>query len=288
MKGSWQEDPAFFNDLFDLLDRIFPGVRGGAEDIRRYGVSWESVSTPFVLYRGGRVVSHVGVIGLPLILGGRPARVGSVHAVATDPDHRRKGYYRALMEEAIEDSAGRFDTLILTTENPEYYEPFGFRRIGEHRFVTVRRSRGREGALRVLDLGDAADIALLHRLLETREPVSRILGVVNEKTVFLFNEGHRSLHYAEDLDAVLCVEREGTRLRLYDVVAPELPGLDAILESIPGPVEETVFFFTPDRLTREARAEPRLFQYGGPSYLMARGPFAAEGIPFALPRSVRT
>ena len=127
MKGDWRGDPSLYDSLFDLLDLVFPGVREGAEEIRRYGASWESVSTPYVRYEGGRIVSHVGVTPLPLVVAGRAARVGSVHAVATHPDHRRKGHYRSLMEEVIDDRAGAFETLILTTENPEYYEPFGFR-----------------------------------------------------------------------------------------------------------------------------------------------------------------
>ena len=44
----------------------------------------------------------------------------------------------------------------------------------------------------------------------------------------------------------------------------------------------------PTILAPGAAAEPHLYGYGGPSYLMARGPFAAEGAAFALPRSART
>jgi hypothetical protein len=31
------------------------------------------------------------------------------------------------MEELLQYTAGRYETLILTTEHPEYFEPFGFR-----------------------------------------------------------------------------------------------------------------------------------------------------------------
>ena len=288
MKGDWKGDPDLYGDLFDLLDVVFPGVREGAEEIRRYGASWESASTPYVRYEEGRIVSHVGVIPLPLVIAGRAERVGSVHAVATHPDHRRKGYYRALMEEAIADRAERFETLILTTENPEYYEPFGFRVLREHRFRAAGGAGGREDALRPLDPGDAADLALLRRLVETRAPVSRVLGAGGAKAVFLFNEGRRPLLYCEELDALLCMERDGPRLLLHDVVAPDPPNLEEILKRIPGPVEETVLHFAPDRIAPGAAAEPHLYDFGGPSYLMARGPFAAEGKPFALPRSART
>ena len=87
---------------------------------------------------------------------------------------------------------------------------------------------------------------------------------------------------------LLCMGHEERRLHLYDVVSSEPPSLEEILDRIPDPVGETILHFTPDRIAPGAAAEPHLYGYGGPSYLMARGPFAAEGAAFALPRSART
>jgi hypothetical protein len=87
---------------------------------------------------------------------------------------------------------------------------------------------------------------------------------------------------------MLCMEREGSRLRIFDIVGPTLPAWDALLARIPPPVEEVEFCFSPDRFAAEAQATPWVFEHDGPSYLMIRGPFAAENTPFALPRSSRT
>lgn len=288
MKGSFSEDTDFGDRLFDLLDTVFPGLRRTAEHVKALGASWESVSTPFVRLEEGRPVSHVGVIGLPLILLGRPVTVGSIHAVATHPDHRGRGHYRTVMEEALEYCAGRYETLILTTEHPEYFEPFGFRAVQEHLFTVKCDSAGGTDGFRLIDTQDAGDITLLHRLLDTRQPVSNILGVVGEKAIFCFNEGRRPLRYAHDLDVIICLEIKGRRLHLYDVVGAALPPLDAVLERIPQPVEEVAIHFSPDRVAPEARAVPCLFDHDGPSHLMLRGPFAVESHPFSVPRSART
>jgi hypothetical protein len=64
--------------------------------------------------------------------------------------------------------------------------------------------------------------------------------------------------------------------------------LAAIVERVPYPVEEVAICFSPDRLAVNAEAKPYLFDHDGPSYLMVRGPFAAEGHAFTLPRSART
>lgn len=287
MQCSFSDDPTLSERLFGLLETVFPGVRQAALNVRRLGASWESVSTPFLLFEDGQPVSHIGVIGLSLVLLGRIVTVGSVHAVATHPDYRRRGCYRRLMEEVLEYGTDHYGTLILTTGNPEYYEPFGFRVLREHLFTLGSHSPGGVDGLRLMNMQDAGDVALLNRLLERREPVSQVVGVINEKAIFCFNEGSRPLYYAEDLDTMVCMEMEGTTLKLFDVVAAELPSFDALLAMMPRRVDEVAVHFSMDRFTTEAVATPYVLDHGGPSYLMGRGPFAAEGEAFTLPRSAR-
>jgi predicted N-acetyltransferase YhbS len=288
VRASFMDDPKLGPRLFDLLDEVFPGLRRAKEEGARLGASWESVSTPFVLEEGDGVVAHVGLIGLPLVVMGRFCTVGSVHAVATRADRRRQGLCRRLMEEMLAYAEGRYETLVLTTEHPEYYTPFGFRVLQEHRFTVRPRPRPRRDGLRVLDLAQSSDVALLNRILDERSPVSKVVGVGREKAVFFVNEGRRPLHYAPDLDALLCLKREGGTVELFDVVAPEMPGLEEVLDRAAPPVEHVVLHFSPDKLGAEAVAEPHRLDHDGESYLMARGPFAAEGRPFTLPRSART
>jgi GNAT superfamily N-acetyltransferase len=259
-----------------------------AQNARALGAPWESVSTPFLFFEGDRAAAHVGVIELSLVVLGKIVKVGSLHGVATHPDFRRRGAYRRLMAEVLQYCADRYETQILTTEHPEYFTPFGFRVVPEYVFtVQGDTSDGTEG-FRVLNTQVADDIALLHRLLDTREPVSQKVGVLNGKAVFCFNEGSRPLHYAADLDAIVCLELEGTKLTLFDIVGPTIPPLAAIRARIPRRVEQVAVCFSPDRLGVEAEANAYVLDHDGPSYFMVRGPFAAEGRAFTLPRSART
>jgi GNAT superfamily N-acetyltransferase len=288
MKGSFSTDSALSQRLFALLDVVFPGVSQIAQNAAALGASWESVSTPFVYMNEGRMISHVGVIEIPLVLHGQIVHVGSIHAVATHPDYRRRGYYSQVMKEALQHCEPRYETLVLTTEHPEYFQPFGFRSVQEHLFtVKPRETRGRNG-MRLMNVQDANDIALLHRLLETREPVSSVVGVVQEKAVFCFNEGSRPLRYVPDLDVMVCLAVEGTQLKLFDIVGPKVPTLAALLEQMSQPIAEVAICFSTDRLAVEAQGTPYIFDHDGPSYLMVRGPFAPENSPFTLPRSART
>lgn len=299
MRGSFQEDAALSDRLFDLLDQVFPGIRQGASEVRRLGAAWESVSVPFIEREGDKVVAHVGLIELPLVLQGAPTVVGTVHAVATDPERRGRGLFRRLMEETLAWAADHYETLILTTDHPEYYEAFGFRHLPEHCFRVPRptESPAAPGEIRAswrrLDLHDPFDVALLNRLLEHRQPVSRRVGVGPEKAIFFFNEGRRPLQYVEDLDVILCAEAEGATLKLFDIVGARLPSQEELWARMPPTTDELILHFAPDRIapdlvTPDAGAEAYLLDHDGPSYLMARGPFAAEGEPFTLPRSART
>lgn len=287
MKHSFADHLSLSEAVFDLLDVVFPGLRQAAQDARALGASWESVSTPFLHFEAGQAVSHVGVIELSLVLLRRIVKVACLHAVATHPDYRRRGYYRELMKEVLHDCENRYETLILAAEYPEYYKPFGFRVLREHCFTVRCDSPGGSAGLRLIRKRDTDDITMLQRLLRTREAVSKVVGVVNESAVFCFNESSRPLHYAEDLDVIICLELEGTRLRLFDVVGPNLPPLAALLERIPQRIEEVAIYFAPDRMAVEAEAAPYVLDHDGPSYLMVRGPFAAERQAFTLPRSAR-
>jgi len=120
---------------------------------------------------------------------------------------------------------------------------------------------------------------------------------VREKAVFCFNEGTRPLHYAADIDVLASMEVDGSRLKLYDVVAPRMCSLATLLARIPQAVEEVWVGFSPDKL-RASRAEalPHSIKgndglmghvLGGQDLFMVRGPFAAEGQKFTVPRSAR-
>lgn len=294
MSQNFVGDPSLSDRLFDLLEIVFPDIelRQLANVGRELGAPWESASVPFMKFEAGRiggqslprVIAHVGVLELPLQVMGQPVQAGGIHAVATHPDFRRQGYYRGCMEAALEYCDSHYGTLVLTTSQPELYQPFGFRVIPEFAFVVAGQVQPSKDGLRVLDLQDASDRSLLHRLLDTRIPVSDVLGVYPEKAVFFVNEASRSLYYAPEIDALIVMERKETKLHLFDVVTQHSLALTDILKHIPDPVEEVILYFSPDRFKIQAQAIPYVLD---DTCLMVRGEFAAAGQPLMLPRSAR-
>lgn len=286
-KRSFSEDPSLSNKLFNLLETAFPGIgiSRGAETGRMLGAAWGDASTPFIRFYNDIAVTHVGVLEIPMQIMGQIVTVGGIHGVCTHPEFRRRGYYREVMTEVLDYCASRYETLMLTTAQPELYQPFGFRVVKEHIFSTKSDSRGWSNGFRLLNTSDPHDLKLLHRLLETRESISNVVGVLDEKAVFFVNEGTRPLRYTEELDAIVSMEIKNTRLKLFDVVATRICNLTAILERIPQRIEEVITYFSPDRLGGDFQVFSHIFE--GDSLLMVRGSFAAEAQQFMLPRSAR-
>jgi hypothetical protein len=278
------DDPTLSDRVFDLLATWFTGIAGPRRAAAQLGSLWDHCSTPFVVEQEGRIISHVGLLEMSYVIEGERHLLGGVHGVCTVESERRKGHFRRIMEELLEYCEGRFETLELGTENPEYYEPFGFRVVPEHRFVAKVASPGGCEGFRPVDATSGADVRLMDRLLSERSAVSNRVGVVAERDVFKFSQGTRGLHYSESLDCLAVIEREGGRLTLSDVVAAEMPSLEQLLAQLATPIGEVVFHFSPDRFDVDAR--PELYCHDDDRY-MVRGPFPAEGEAFMVPPPAR-
>ena len=291
--------PALDPRLAALLGRVWPALPAAAARAAALGFRWADVSTPFVRWQGDRAIAHVGVIDLPLVIDGRRVRVGSVHAVCTDPALRGQGHCRALLEEALAFCDARYETVVLTTLIPDLYARFGFRPLPEHGFVrrvaSLRAARC-DPPLRALSADAPDDVRLLRRLLARRAPVSARVGSLEGGTVLivalLLTWGDFSrVHHHEALDVVTVHEVRDRTLLLYDVVGPTLPPLERLTEGIDA--DRVVVLFPPERLGGHFDPEPwdharaQSLGYGDDTILMARGPFVESG-PFMLQPLSRT
>jgi ribosomal protein S18 acetylase RimI-like enzyme len=283
-----------------LLGRVWPRVPGAAARAGALGFPWAAASTAFVRREGERVVGHVGVIELPLVLAGRPVRVGSIHAVCTDPERRGRGLGAALMDDALGACEQRYETLVLTTEIPDFYVRFGFRSVREHAFARALPTASRRlppGSRPLAETPD--DVGLLRRLLAVRAPVSERLGSLEAGTVFvvalLLTWGDLSrVHYHPALDVVTVHEVRDRTLVLYDVVGASVPALETLVAAIGADADRIVTFFSPDRLGSGFDALPwdtaRAASHGDAWFagLMVRGPLPSEGETLMLPPLSRT
>ena len=290
--------PAVEPRLLALLGRVWPAIPPAIARADALGFSWAAVSTPFVHYEHDRAVAHVGVIELPLVIGGRQRMVGSIHAVCTDADRRGRGHARTLMEAALAHCRVRYGTTVLTTLIPEFYARLGFRTVAEHAYTRALLSPGASAGGRRLT-ESTEDARLLVRLLGQRVPVSERLGALDAAVVFVFGlllgwGDFSRTYYHAGLDVVTVHEVVGRTLVLYDVVGAALPPLGDLLEAIGADVDRLVTLFVPDRFGPGFRPErwdaARAEAIGDRAFagLMARGALSPGTDAFMLPPLSRT
>jgi predicted N-acetyltransferase YhbS len=287
-RQSYQDNPALLERVFELLETAFGEVGAHIAAAAPLGLDWARTSTPFVKFVDGRAVSHVGVLSLPLVIEGRAVTAAGIHAVCTHPEHRRRGHYRAVMSEAMAWCAARYETAVLFTGQPGLYEPFGFRVVPESHFVVRDLPRAvpdpsANPRLRELDWSHPEDVSLLRKLVRRRTPVSTRLGVEGEEAVFAFNAVSLPMWYTRELDTIVCFRQDGSMIRIFDVVARELPPWQELAAYLPAGTTAVELCFCPDRFELDCSAEP--CSGLGHGLLMARGPFVAAAQPVMFPRT---
>jgi GNAT superfamily N-acetyltransferase len=243
--------------LWALLEATWPGLCARFELADWHGWPVDAVSTPFVARAGGRIVSHVGLLELPVRLGGSDRVIAGLHGVCTHPEARGRGCFRAAMEQAMAHLEARYPAAKLSTELPGLYEPFGFRAVPQHRFRLPLEGPGGGTVHPVSE----AELPWLQALLAEREPLSErfaardpgwLLGIDG----VLAAGGLDVFQRVPALDLAVCWERQEGALRIDQIIARRLPPLEALLAHCPWPFRGVELRFAPDKLAPQAEPVP--------------------------------
>ncbi|TAV51344.1 GNAT family N-acetyltransferase [Rhizobium leguminosarum] len=263
-------DPAGWAALVCLLQDIF-GIDIGP--LQQLGGP-DPTSMPFGWFDAeGELAANISAFALPFVLNGRIVHAAGLQSGAVRPPWRGRGLYRDVTVKALDwcEKQG-FEAVILYTDKPSLYEPYGFRAIPLHRYEGAAPARSSSAApAGPLSPTNADDLALLQSLLKGRGPVSTSLAVTVNAAMFLINTqldpDVRISFQAERQAAIAWKMDEAGRFSLLDVVAAEIPPLAAILgglEIAPAAVE---VLFRPDKLGWEG--VPHQLESG--TRLMLRG-----------------
>jgi hypothetical protein len=175
--------------------------------------------------------------------------------------------------------SARYGAAKLTTDKPAVYEPFGFRVVPQSRFVLRRRGSAGQGSRPVLE----EDLPWMRRVLAQRAPQSlhfttRDPGWLVGIDGVLHGDGLGLFHRIDALDALVAWDTREGSLQLLQVVARELPSLEALLAASPWPYDDVVLWFAPDLLAPHAEPIP----YPAEDQLMVWGDWP-DLPPFAVP-----
>jgi aminoglycoside 2'-N-acetyltransferase I len=145
--------PAEIDEIRALMARAF----GDDEDERFAEEDWQHSigGTHFLLELGGALVTHASVVQREIHVGGIPLRTGYVEAVATAPDHERRGFGSLVMADVTAFIGESFELGMLGTGRHHFYERLGWVVWAGPAFVRttddgLRRTPDEEGDLLVL------------------------------------------------------------------------------------------------------------------------------------------
>ncbi len=249
MIADYTASPLLFESCINLISECFPesGIKATAKNAITYQASWPEISTPFIHYINSQLVAHLGVLKYHLMIDGKPLNVAGIHGVCVKPTFRRQGIFKMLMREALDYINHHYDGSLLFTDEPHYYEPFGFRVVEENDFLIedfqiIHISTD----LRALNLESPADLALMHRLLNKRSAVSMLLGICDEHVLFTYAALNTPVLYSEKHRLLISYTVDNQTLYLKDLVFTSPLRLETALSLIPESFNKVIIQFCPD------------------------------------------
>lgn len=253
------DDPAGWAALVRLLQDIF-GIDIGP--MQQLGGP-DPTSMPFGWFDAtGELAANISAFALPFVINGRIVHAAGLQSGAVRPQWRGCGLYRDLTVKALDwcEQQG-FEAVILYTDKPSLYEPYGFRSIPLHRYEGAAPAPSTPTAPALpLSPTNADDLALLQALLKTRSPVSTTLSVTTNAAMFLINtqiDPEIRVSFLEDQQAVIAWKMDAAgRFSLLDVVASEIPSLAAILRGLDIASAAIDVFFRPEKLDWVGTPQP--------------------------------
>jgi len=240
--AAWRALVSLLHDTFGI--DIGPLMQLGGPD---------STSMPFGWFAGdGTLASNLSAFAMPLVINGRRINAAGLQSGAVRPPWRGRGLYRDVTTKALDWCAAQgFEAIVLYTDKPALYEPYGFRTLPMHSFSGDAPAPTGAPQCRSIDPRNADDLALLQDLLVGREPVSDTLAVVSSPAMFLINtqlDPDARLAFIEQLSAVIAWKLDGGTLILLDVLAAAIPPLAAILGGLGARPDRVEVLFRPDKL----------------------------------------
>ena len=279
LENYW-DSPDLKAQFISFLDKIF-GLDLSLWD--RMGF-WDHRYRPFSYFDNDGLVSNVCVYSMDMTVNGKRCPVAQISAVGTVPEYRRKGLGRELLQTALSWAMDKHVFCYLFADEEAYglYRQNGFRPVDEFKIRTeVRGLTPRPGAEK-LDMNRTDHVDLVYRLASNREPVSNLLGVLNEK-LFMYWCLYALRDYIyniPDHEVLVLYKRKNDLITVYDIVGSEIPSFSEVYPYMGNPTDRTAeFHFMTDRLNLEDAAFVKV--EGNGTHI--RGDFPLENSRFIMP-----
>lgn len=209
---------------------------------------WRDNYDPHSIVIDGTVVSNVSVNRTDLKVGGKRYRILQLGTVMTAPEHRGRGYGRAIMDYIGRKYADVDGVYLFANDTVvEYYPKFGFRPGQEWMYRKTVCQTGENRAEQVIMDGPAA----WERLAEAMEHSTFREGcpmVGNPGLIFFYVSQflQEAVYYIPHLDAWVIAEPDERTLTLHNIFADASVSIDDVTAAFGSEVQEVVLGFAPE------------------------------------------
>lgn len=201
---------------------------------------WEDNCRLYSLADGDKVVAHVTVNVIGFTVLGEEKTFMQMGTVMTDPDYKKQGLSRLLMEKVMLDWKDKCDMIYLFANDSvlDFYPKFGFVAVNEYQAVYKLKAAEKGPAFRRMDMDDAGDRDLLFHTAQKAVPLFRISMKGNAGLVMFYAHYFELfsvrdfLYYIPDLKAVVLAEYEGDQLILHDILTPETLDIRTVIHAM--------------------------------------------------------
>ncbi|NQX39971.1 Acetyltransferase (GNAT) domain-containing protein [Pedobacter steynii] len=201
---------------------------------------WDEGCLLYSLAEGDKVVSHVTVNVIRFTILGVEKKFVQLGTVMTDPDYRKQGLSRVLMEKVMLDWQDHCDMIYLFANDAvlDFYPKFGFVPVNEYQAVYQLKAVKKGPAFRAMNMDNAGDRDLLFHTAQQAVPLFKISMKDNAGLVMFYAHYFDRfsvsdfLYYITDLNAVVVAEYEEEMLILHDILAPATVDIKTVIHAM--------------------------------------------------------
>lgn len=201
---------------------------------------WDDKCILYSLLDGTEMVSHITVNVIHFTVLGEKKRYVQLGTVMTAVAYRKQGLNKILMDIVLGEWKHNCDMVYLYANDTvlDFYPKFGFVPVSEYKAVKAISSVENPCSIRKMDLATIADQELLEVLgqsaaaqfaISTTQNLGLIMFYCRFFEVFSFRD---NLYYAADLNAIVVAEYQEDTLVIYDILAPEVVVIDAVIAAL--------------------------------------------------------
>lgn len=201
---------------------------------------WDGNCILYSLAEGDIVVSNITVNVIRFTVLGVEKKFVQIGTVMTDPDYRKQGLSRALMEKVMLDWEGQCDMIYLFANDEvlDFYPKFGFVPVNEYQAVYQLKELQKGLTFRSMDMDDTNDRDLLFHTAQKAVPLFKVSMRDNAGLVMFYAHYFDRfsirdfLYYIAGLKAVVVAEYEGETLILHDILAEENVDIKTVIHTL--------------------------------------------------------